>query len=70
MWRRDYTTYNAEFVAAIEERTLSNVNYYYAEDCRFDSFFGWLRATQHCACNKWLQMCRWLQSTVNLQSQN
>jgi len=25
MWRRDYATYNVEFVAAIEERTWSNV---------------------------------------------
>ena len=47
---------------------MGNLNCYRAEDCRFDSFFGWLRATQHCACNKWLPTCRWLQSTVNLQS--
>ena len=51
---------------------MSNLNCYYAEDCQFDSFFGWLRATQHCACNKCrlLPTCRLLQSTVNLQSQN
>jgi len=47
---------------------MSNLHCYCSEDCRFDSFFGWLRATQHCAWNKWLPMCRWLQSTVNLQS--
>jgi len=47
---------------------MSNLNYYYAEDCRFDSFFGWLRATQHCVCNKWLPTCLRLQSSVNLQS--
>jgi len=47
---------------------MSNLNCYYAEDCRFDTFLGWLRATQHCACNKWLPTCRWLQSIVNLQS--
>jgi len=47
---------------------MSNLNCYCAEDCRFDSFFGRFKATQHCACNKWLPACRWLQSTVNLQS--
>jgi len=26
MWRRDYTTYNVEFVAVIEERTWSNIS--------------------------------------------
>ena len=31
-----------------------NLNCHCAEDRRFDSFFGWLRATQQCACNKWL----------------
>jgi len=49
---------------------MSNLNCYYAEDCRFDFFFGWLRAMQHCAGNKWLPTCRWLQSSVNVQSQN
>jgi len=31
MWRRDYATYNDEFVAAIEERPgkMSNLNCYY-----------------------------------------
>jgi len=47
---------------------MSNLNRYYAEDCRFDSVFGWLRSTQHCACNKWLPTFRYLQSSVNLQS--
>ena len=66
------TAYNVEFIASTEETTWSNVylNCYYAEDHRFDSFFGWLRVTQHCACNKWLPACRWLQSSVNLQSHN
>jgi len=27
---------------------MRNLNCCYAEDCRFDSFFGWLRTTQHC----------------------
>ena len=55
---------------------MCSLNCYYAEDHRFDCFFGWLRATQHCACDKWLPTCRRLQSTVNLcscsnlQSQN
>jgi len=47
---------------------MPNLNWYHAEACRFDSFCGWLRATQHCAYNKWLPTCRWLQSTINLQS--
>ena len=49
---------------------MSNLNCFYAEDHRFDCFFGWLRSTQHCGCNKWLPTCRWLQSTVNLRSQS
>ena len=48
----------------------SKNNRYYTVDRRFDSFFGWLRATHDCACNKWLPTCWWLQSSVNLQSQN
>ena len=47
---------------------MSNINCYYAENCRFDSFFDWFRATQHCACNKWLPTCQCLKSSVNLQS--
>jgi len=43
---------------------MANVNCYYTEDRRFHSFFGWLRATQHCGCNKWVPTCRWLQSDV------
>ena len=39
---------------------MCNLNCYYAEDRRFESFFGWLRAMQQCAYNKWLQTCRWL----------
>ena len=45
-----------------------NLNCNHTDDCRFDSFFGWLRATKYCACNKWLPTCRWLQASVNLQS--
>ena len=45
-----------------------NLNCFCAEDRRFDPLFGWLRATQHCGCNKWLPACRWLQSSVNLHS--
>jgi len=47
---------------------MSNLNCYCAVVCRFDSFFGWLRVTQHCACSKWLPARRWWQSTGNLQS--
>jgi len=47
---------------------MSHLNCCYAEDCRFDSFFGWIRSTQHCVCNKWLPTCGWLQSSVSLQS--
>ena len=48
---------------------MCNLNCYYAEDRRFDSFdfFSWLRVTQHSACNKWLPTSRWLQSSFNLQ---
>ena len=47
---------------------MCNLSCYYAEDRRFDSFFGWLRAAQHCAYKKWLPTCRWPKSSVNLQS--
>jgi len=47
---------------------MCNLNCYYVEERRLDSFFGLLRATQHCGSNKWLPTYRWLQSTVNLQS--
>jgi len=54
MCRRDYATYNVEFVAAMksEPSQMCNLNCYCGENRRFGSFFGWLRATQQCACNK------------------
>ena len=53
LWRGEYATYtyNAEFVAIVEERIWSSGNMYcYNAGGRgFDSFFGRLRATQHFA---------------------
>jgi len=47
---------------------MCNLNCYHVQDHRFDSFFGWLRATQQCDYSRWLPMCWWLQSTVNMKS--
>jgi len=50
---------------------MCNLSCYYAEDRRFDSCFGWHRATQHSPkVSVALPRCWWLQSSVNLQSQN
>jgi len=46
---------------------MSNLNCYYAEDWRFDSFFGWLWGTQHCGCMKCVSTRPWLQSSVNVE---
>jgi len=34
---------------------MCNLNRYYAEYSRFDSFFGWVRATQHYGCKNGFQ---------------
>jgi len=43
---------------------MGKLNCKYADDRRFNSFFGWLRATQHYGCKNFVTTCRCLQSTV------